>query len=93
MQNLGWIESVYNCYHQFNDNIYLTASNYINKGVNTNDSKNNNINGKTIMIKDLSKNNKEKKLIINNMTLISDGSLVKKIKNEIWPSFRRCFGF
>ena len=68
-------------FKKFNDNIYLTASNYINKGVNTNDSKNNNINGKTIMIKDLSKNNKEKKLIINNMTLISDDSLVKKIKN------------
>ena len=73
-----------------NDNIYLTASNNIKNGVVKNDSKNNIINGKTIFkTKDIStsfdkneiKNNKKKKLLINNMTLISDDSLVKKIKN------------
>jgi len=67
------------------DKIYITSSNYLNKGTNVNILKN-----KTIsQAKDLSNSfdnkdnnqNKSKTLRINNMTLISDDSLVKKIKN------------
>jgi len=67
------------------DNIYITTSNYINKGANVN-----NLENKTnTQPKDLSNSfdnkgknkNKSKKLRINKMTLISDDSLAKKIKN------------
>ena len=72
------------------DHIYITASNYLNKNIIKNNN-NNNISKTNYYneIKEVSnsydninKNSAEKKrLFINNMTIISDDSLVKKIKN------------
>ena len=86
----GGFQRNFDNFKKNNNNIYLTCSN-INKKADSNDSKKHIINCKTISkVKDISnsfdnkneiKNHKKNKLIINYMTLISDDSLVKKIKN------------
>ena len=70
-------------------NIYITASNYLKKNKEKDDTINNKNNYKTLEKSEKSnsfdnkkkKNPEKKKLFINNMTIISDDSLVNKIKN------------
>ena len=70
-------------------NIYITASNYLKKIKEKDDTISNKNNYKTLEKNEKSnsfdnkkkKNPEKKKLFINNMTIISDDSLVNKIKN------------
>ena len=70
-------------------NIYITASNYLKKNKEKDDIISNKNNYKTLEKSEKSnsfdnkkkKNPEKKKLFINNMTIISDDSLVNKIKN------------
>ena len=79
-------------FKNINDNIYLTSSNYLNKINNQNQNNTTITEDKTIQYNELynsfDNNNKrnifkpkKNKLIINNMTLISDDSLINKIKS------------
>ena len=70
-------------------NIYITASNYLKKNKEKDDIISNKNNYKTLEKSEKSnsfdnkkkKNPEKKKLFINNMTIISDDSLINKIKN------------